>query len=149
MSTPGQGVAFPALIESLYPSLEFVLSCAGDCGVDETRRHDIELAMEEILVNIYDYAYPESPGEVSITCGRTAGKKGNIFTIEIADGGVPFDILSVSEPDLDADIEERPIGRLGVFVVKKLMDGVHYRHEKGLNIVTIEISLDKPRPSFV
>lgn len=149
MSTPEQGVTFPAKIDSLYPSLAFVVSRAGECGIGEERCRDIELALEEILVNIYDYAYPESPGEVSISCGRTADENGNAFTIEIADGGVPFDILSVSEPDLDADVEDRPIGRLGVFVVKKLMDGVRYRHEKGLNIVTLEISLDKPRPSFI
>jgi len=149
MSTLGKGVTFPAQIESLYPSLDFVLSRAGECGVDGARRRDIELAMEELLVNIFDYAYPESPGEVSIRCGKTSSMNGMAFTIEIADGGVPFDILSVSEPDLEAGIEDRPIGRLGVFVVKKLMSSVSYRHENGLNIVTLEISLDKPRPSFV
>lgn len=149
MPTPGKGATFPAQIESLYPFLEFVLSCAGDCGVDEARRRDIELVMEEILVNIFDYAYPDRPGEVSIRCGTTAAGKGNAFVIEIADRGVPFDILSVSEPDLDAGIEERPVGRLGVFMVKKLMDGVRYRHEDGQNIVTLEIRLDAPRPSLL
>lgn len=132
-------------MESLYPSLGFVLSCAERAGIDDTRRGKIEIAIEEILVNIFSYAYPGDPGEVIVTCCCNSGDQGIVFTVEVSDRGIPFDILSVPQPDLSASVEDRSIGRLGIYFVKKLMDSVHYRHEEGRNILTITMNVKPQR----
>jgi len=121
---------------SLQPLLEFVGSCLASQGFGEDRLREIELAMEEILVNIFNYAYPDRKGEVEISC-RCDGGEGVL--VEVSDQGVSFDPLSLMEPDLQADIAERAIGGLGVFFVKQLIPGVRYRREEGRNILALPI----------
>jgi anti-sigma regulatory factor (Ser/Thr protein kinase) len=72
---------------------------------------------KRFLVNIFNYAYKDSglDGNVEITCMLADAQS---FIIEIADSGVPFNILTVREPDVTADIDKRPIGGLGVFFCK-------------------------------
>jgi serine/threonine-protein kinase RsbW len=142
-----ESVTFPARMEYLYPSLEFVLSSAERGGIDDARRGKIEIAVEELLVNIYRYAYPDHPGEVLIRCGCAAEDRGDVFAIEISDRGIPFDILSVPQPDLSAGVEDRAIGRLGIYFVKNLMDSVRYRYEDGQNILTIKMNIVPQRES--
>lgn len=141
MSILEESRTFPARMESLYPSLGFVLSCAERAGIDDSRRGRIEIALEEILVNIFSYAYPNEPGELTIHCDCGPLETGNVFAVEISDQGIPFDILSVPQPDLSAKVEDRPIGRLGIYFVKQLMDSVHYRYEEGRNILTITMNV--------
>ena len=134
-----QSRTFPAQIESLPPSLEFVLSCARACGLPEPLMNSVELSVEEIIVNVCDYAYPGKQGEVGIVCAGLREDSGDSFAVEISDRGIPFDVLSAPVPDISAAIQDRPIGRLGIFLVRKLMDDVRYRHENGRNIVTLVI----------
>ena len=131
-------ITFPAKLGSLYESMSFVSSCARELGFSNERISEIELALEEILVNIFNYAYKECDldGNVEITCKLADAQS---FVIEIADSGVPFDILAVCEPDLTAEIDKRPIGGLGIFFVKRLMDDVQYRRDAGKNILTFII----------
>lgn len=131
-------ITLPANLDSLYKSMDFVSSCAREEGFSSERVSEIELALEEILVNIFNYAYKESglDGTVEITC-KLANTKS--FVIEITDSGIPFNILSVREPDTTAQIDERPIGGLGVFFVKQLMDDIQYRREAEKNILTLVV----------
>jgi anti-sigma regulatory factor (Ser/Thr protein kinase) len=126
---------------SLHPLLEFVGSCLRSQGFGQERLQEVELAMEEILVNIFNYAYPGGEGEVELLC-RCDG--GNGLLVEVCDRGVPFDPLSMEEPDLAADIADRAIGGLGVFFVKRLIPGIRYRHEAGQNILTLPIGPESP-----
>jgi anti-sigma regulatory factor (Ser/Thr protein kinase) len=86
------------------------------------------LALEELVVNIFNHG---AGGEVSlrIVCGN--GK----VEAEVVDSGPAFDPLAVGDPDVQAGIDERPFGGLGVFLVKNLMDRVHYRRSEGHNHV--------------
>lgn len=131
-------ITLPAKLDSLYESMNFVSSCAREQGFSNERISEIELALEEVLVNIFNYAYKESglDGNVEITCKLADAQS---FVIEIADSGMPFDILSVHEPDLTAEIDKRPIGGLGVFFVKRLMDDVQYRRDAEKNILTLMV----------
>lgn len=131
-------ITLPANLDSLYKSMDFVSSCAREQGFSSKRVSEIELALEEILVNIFNYAYKESgrDGTVEITCKLVDTQS---FVIEIADSGIPFNILSVREPDTNAQIDERPIGGLGVFFVKQLMDDIQYRREAEKNILTLVV----------
>ena len=128
-------VALPGAMDSLYTLIRFVTSYAGEHGFAGEKISSIELALEEVLVNIIKHAYEESGLEdlIEIKCGTDAGS----LIIEIIDSGKPFDIFSVREPDIYADIDERQIGGLGIFFVKKLMDDVRYRREDGRNILTL------------
>jgi serine/threonine-protein kinase RsbW len=131
-------ITLPAKLDSLYDFMGFVSSCARKHSFSNERITEIELALEEILVNIIKYAYKDCSldGDIEITC-RLADAQS--FVIEIVDSGMPFDILSVREPDITADIDERQIGGLGIFFVKRLMDDVRYRREENRNKLTLVI----------
>ncbi len=130
-------ITLPARMASLMPSLSFVKTCTESTGFHAKRIGEIELCLEEILVNIINYAYPERPGEMDISCGL---KEDGTLIINVADQGVPFDILSVERPDITASVDERHIGGLGIFFVKQLMDDVNYRRENDKNILTLAIN---------
>ena len=128
-----------AELVNLYVLLKAVRVFAKKQGVDSKKIHQIELAVEEIVVNIIHYAYPpDSPGDIEIHCGFEEEKK---LIIEIIDWGIPFDPLSVPEPDTETDLEDRDIGGLGIFFVRKLMDEVYYRREAGKNVLTLVMYL--------
>jgi serine/threonine-protein kinase RsbW len=126
----------PARLDNLYPLLGFVTSCAKRSGAGQERIREIELVMEELLVNIFNYAYPDRPGNVAIVCRPDDTGK---LLIDIADDGIPFNILTRGEPDLDSGIEERSVGGLGIFFVRQLVQEIRYRREGGRNILTLTI----------
>lgn len=142
MQSPAE-IRVPARLDNLYKLLAFVASCAKQLGAGEERIREIDLVMEELLVNIFNYAYPERPGEVAIAC--RADDAGRLL-VEIADEGVPFDILSRDDPDREAGIEERAIGGLGIFFVRRLVQEIRYRREGGRNILTLTVD---PKPAVL
>jgi serine/threonine-protein kinase RsbW len=123
-------------MDSLHPLLSFVRSCATEQGLGQERLQEIDLVMEEILVNIFSYAYPDHLGDVDVGCRLADDGK---LLVEVADQGVPYNILSREDPDLKAGIEERKIGGLGVFFVKQFIRDIRYRREGGRNILTLPI----------
>ncbi|MDI9569341.1 MAG: ATP-binding protein [Pseudomonadota bacterium] len=136
------GIVAPAQLAYLQRMLDFVVSFTEKAGFDLKRIREIELCVEEALVNIFNYAYPTATGEVELTL--LPGPE-NTLEIRIQDRGTPFDIFSVQEPDLDADIEERRIGGLGIFLVRRLMDRVEYRRDGDRNILSLFAKLPPPR----
>lgn len=95
----------------------------------------VEIAVEEIYINIANYAYSSGEGEAVIRC-ETGGEKPKV-TIQFVDAGTPFDPLAKEDADISLSAEERSIGGLGILMVKKLMDEVTYCYEEGKNILTI------------
>lgn len=130
-------IKLPAIIENLERLMQFVTAFAKEQGFPQKRIQEIELATEEALVNIFNYAYPAGlAGEVELRCKMD---NDNNFIMEISDTGLPFDPGSLSEPDLDATISGRPIGGWGVFLIKKMVDEVKYRRDGEKNILTFII----------
>jgi serine/threonine-protein kinase RsbW len=125
-----------ARLDNLYPLLEFVASYAKRQGAGEERIRQIDLVMEELLVNIFNYAYPQRPGDVEITC--RIDDDGRLL-VEIADEGIPFNILTRDDPDRESGIEERTVGGLGIFLVKRMVREIRYRREAGRNILTLTV----------
>jgi len=123
-----------AIIENLDQFISFVHTCSGECGFEGKRAMEIELAVEEALVNIFNYAYPEGEGEVEMQCALKNGKQ---YVIEIRDEGILFDGLSRPDPDTTADIGDRQIGGLGIFFIKKVANEVRYSRTDGMNVLTI------------
>lgn len=129
-----KSIKLAAIIENLDKFITFIHACSGECGFEGKRVMEIELAVEEALVNIFNYAYPEGEGQVEMKCALKDGKK---FVIEIHDKGIPFDGLSRPDPDTTADIGDREIGGLGIFFIKKVADEVRYSRNDDTNILTI------------
>ena len=127
----------PAKLESLEAFMRFVIGSTKDAGFPDKRVQEIELAVEEALVNIINYAYPDrEDGDVEITCGLDGDGR---YVIEIRDSGIPFDVGAQSDPDLNASIAERKIGGLGIFLIRKMADEMHYQREGDQNVLTLVI----------
>jgi anti-sigma regulatory factor (Ser/Thr protein kinase) len=107
---------------------------APDTALSEDNLHKVELAAEEILVNIIQYAYPDGAGEIEIEC---LPAEGGGLEVSFVDEGNPFDVLAKEDPDTSLPIDERAIGGLGIYLVKRLMDRVSYRRDSGKNVLTI------------
>jgi anti-sigma regulatory factor (Ser/Thr protein kinase) len=127
----------PAALDRLDQCREFVVGCAREAGLPDADTGKLELVLEELLVNVISHAYPDGPGEVELHC-RT-GEGG--FLLDIRDQGAPFDPLAASGPDLDAGVDERPIGGLGIFFVRQMADGLAYRREGDANVLTVRFAL--------
>lgn len=127
-------IRMPARMDSLYAFTKQAIACAEKQGFSADRIRDIELALEELLVNIIRYAYPGGEGPIEMVCRCV--DRGRLV-IEITDSGIPFNMLDCGNPDTTSGIEERRIGGLGIFFVKKLMNGVQYRRRHDRNILTV------------
>ena len=95
----------------------------------------IEIAVEEIYVNIVHYAYNPSVGKATVRCEVTDNPMQVI--IQFLDSGIPFDPLAKEDADITLSAEERDIGGLGIFMVKQSMDEVSYEYKDGKNVLTI------------
>ena len=106
---------------------------AGDWPPDLV--YQVDLVLEELIVNTVNYGYDDDARheiEVTLTSDE------DVFTVEIIDDGHAFNPLSDGpEPDLDAGIEDRPIGGLGIHLMRVMMDDVHYRREQNKNHLTL------------
>lgn len=129
-----------AKIEHLENLIEFVASHAEMAGFTVNRINEIELAAEEVLVNIFQYAYPGTDGDVGIECRIEDDVR---LVLVISDNGTPFNILEVPDPDVTADISDREIGGLGVFFVKEMVDEARYRRKGNSNILTLVFNKDR------
>ena len=127
---------FPAQFENLDPMREFVGEFARQAGMDEKDIYNLQLATDEAASNIIEHAYEGiAEGVLDLSCGMI--EPGTIKIILI-DYGYPFDPSTIPMPDLKADLSARKIGGLGIFLMRKLMDEVHYepRPDKS-NVLTM------------
>lgn len=113
----------PAREEFIESLQSYVLQEAASAGASDSILFRIELAIEEAITNIIKYAYPTRSGEVELAC---RSELPNTFTVVIRDWGVPFNPLNCVEPDVSQDFLERPIGGLGIFLIRKIADRVVY-----------------------
>ena len=127
----------PAILKNLTQFMESVSNCAREQGFDQKKVTQIELVMEEALVNVINYAYPDKDGDAQVICSLD---EENRFVIEITDWGEPFDVLSLDEPDITSDVSDRKVGGLGVFMIRSLMDDVKYRFEEDKNILILFVN---------
>ena len=129
-------LTLPAKVEHLPQWTQFIVACAQAQGLPSKRIREIELAIEEALVNICHYAYPAGAGEVEVACMVEAPQH---FVIEFSDRGLPFDPLSLGEPALTDSLDDRQVGGLGVFLIRRLMDDASYRREGERNILRLVV----------
>lgn len=127
---------FPAALNQLEPVQMFVLDQLKDHPYTERIRAQLDVAVEEIFVNIAHYAYPkDQPGWAVIRC--QVDQDPLRITIQFIDWGVPFNPLAKKDADITLSAEDRQIGGLGILMVKRSMDEVNYVYENGQNILTL------------
>ena len=128
-----------AKVENLDEVLAFAEERLEANGCSMKAQMQLTIAIEEIYVNIAHYAYGvEGGGDATIrfrTEGRTA-------VFDFIDSGVAYDPLAKPDPDITLSVEERPIGGLGIFMVKKSMDDVRYERKDDQNILSMYKSMD-------
>ncbi len=118
-----QTIQFPAKFEFLDEIREFVGEIARANGFSDKDVYNIQLATDEAASNIIEHAYVGmADGVLDLSCGM----KKQELVISLIDHGMPFDPADVPLPDLQADLSDRKIVGLGIFLMRKLMDEVHY-----------------------
>ena len=129
-----------AQVDNLSEVLAFVDEELERLGCSMKVQTQVDVAVEEIFVNIASYAYGDGAGEACIQLEDDTDALA--VKITFIDKGKPFDPLKKEDPDVTLSAEERGIGGLGIYMVKKSMDEVAYRYENGSNILTIRKNLN-------
>ena len=126
-------ITFDNKIDQLEALPGFVEDACSKFGIED-QAAGINLALEEALANVMLYAYPEgTTGTVTL---KARGLEGGMEFI-LSDEGKPFDPTAAPEADISMDVDERPIGGLGIFLVKQIMDSVSYEYRDGHNVLTM------------
>ncbi len=130
---------FLAELDKFDGMMDFIRTAAETSGLSLMEINKIELALEEAIVNVINYAYPQKDQdsvlelEFQIIEENSQKKLKYVMT----DAGIAFDPLKKETPDINADLEDRPIGGLGIFMIKKIMNEVFYSRTDSKNILTM------------
>jgi anti-sigma regulatory factor (Ser/Thr protein kinase) len=106
--------------------------------VNPRAQYVIDLVLEEMVLNVINHAF-ETPGPREIKVDVTAAD--GVVLIRIEDDGKPFDPVKATEPDTTLPVEERPIGGLGIHLVRKMAQGMSYERVGWKNVLTVRVSL--------
>ena len=130
-----RSITIPATDEDPEPIVEFVGEELAKFDCPQKALYQIEVAIEEILVNIVSYAGLSDADGVEVRCEVLDDPLRVV--VQFLDGGVPFDPLAKADPDTSPEALQEREGGLGIFMVKKMMDDVSYVYENGKNTLTI------------
>lgn len=126
--------SFTATIDQASKIFNWVKTQISLLNLEKKTAYHIELCIEEVIVNIINYAYKENLGKIEIYLKST---KSDLIII-IMDSGVAFNpIEQISAPDMTKNLEDRPIGGLGIYFLHELMDSIEYLRDKNKNILTL------------
>jgi serine/threonine-protein kinase RsbW len=118
--------------------MEFLRTGAYEASLPEARMAELDLIIEEIFVNVCCHGYPDgTEGVVTLTYSVPAAGE---LSVEVADQGAEFNPLMAAPPDITSNLESRPIGGLGIFLVKRLAPFINYRRDSDWNRLTFGIS---------
>ncbi|MEG0178975.1 MAG: SpoIIE family protein phosphatase [Oscillospiraceae bacterium] len=138
VQSPMKSITVAANVSELDRVLAFIEGELEQQSCPMGAQMEIGIAVEEIFVNIAHYAYNPVEGKATIRC--EIAENPLAITIQFLDNGVPYNPLDKADPNITLDADERDIGGLGIFMVKKSMDCVDYRYDHGKNILTIKKS---------
>ncbi|MCQ2413461.1 MAG: SpoIIE family protein phosphatase, partial [Clostridia bacterium] len=130
-----------AKLEDIGAVTEFAEQALEKYGCPMKVITQMSVAIDEIYSNIVRYGYKGTVGPITVTVHESEDP--HAVSIRFRDNGVPYNPLTKADPDVTLSAEERQIGGLGIFMVKKMMDDVRYRYENGQNILTVKKLLEK------
>ena len=125
----------PGVIHNLEHLIAMISECARQEGFSQERVSELEVAVEEALINICFHAYDEAIGEVEVRC--FPADENDRLVVEIIDSGKAFNPLSAPEPILTPHIEQRDVGGLGIFFIRKMSDQVEYSRSENQNLLSL------------
>ena len=124
-----------ATVENIEAVTDFVNEQLQEHGCSLRAQMQIDIAIDELFGNIAHYAYDPGVGPATVRVELREDPLAVVITF--IDRGVPYDPLKKADPDTALSAEEREIGGLGIYMVKKTMDGISYEYKNGQNILTI------------
>lgn len=130
-----KSLEIPAEKSRLVEVIEFVLGFAEELGFDKEELFQLKLCAEEIFINIASYAYKPDTGLITVIADGS--KDPQTIELSFIDSGTPFDPLAKPDPAKNRPLSQAKKGGLGIFITKKLMDGVSYEYQDGRNVLTI------------
>ena len=125
-----------AAIENIPAVTSFVEEQLEQVGCPMKAMMQINIAIDELFGNIAQYAYTPKTGKATVRVEVTEDPMAVVITF--IDNGVPYDPLAKADPNVSLPANERQIGGLGIFMVKKSMDEINYEYKNGQNILTIK-----------
>ncbi|MCF0175463.1 MAG: ATP-binding protein [Bacteroidales bacterium] len=127
-------IIFKNRIEEVERIAAFVEGVSEELDLQPAVVGSLQLAIEEAVVNVINYAYPD---RTECDSSLMAKWDDTSLTFILSDSGVPFDPTRAADPDLSLGLEERPIGGLGIFLIKKIMNEVSYEYINSCNVLTM------------
>lgn len=124
----------PAELTNLPKFIGFAAKQARQRGFTPKRTQDVELVVEEALVNVMEYAYSDQTGMITL---RARPEPLERLVFEIKDQGEIFNPLDRDPPDVQSELMERPVGGLGILLIKKLADELFWQRQENENCLTI------------
>ena len=128
-------LTIPATVENIEKVTEFVNGQLEEINCPIKAKMQIDIAIDELFGNIAHYAYKPETVRVEVTEAPIS------VIVTFIDHGIPYDPLKKDDPDVTLSAEERAIGGLGIFMVKKTMDEITYEYKDGQNILSIRKDL--------
>lgn len=125
-----------ATVENIETVTDFVNEQLEALDCPMRAQMQIDIAIDELFGNIAQYAYAPKIGQATVQLEVTEDPRAVVITF--IDSGIPYDPLQNEDPDITLSAEERQIGGLGIFMVKKSMDEISYKYQDGKNILTIK-----------
>ena len=132
-------IVIDANTDKLDEVIEFVDAHLEEYDCSMKTQMQIDIAVEEVFVNIANSAYNTDIGKATIRVEISGDPI--VIKITFLDNGTPYDPLAKEDPDVTLSAEDRKIGGLGIFMTKKSMDNIQYEYKNGQNILTIEKNL--------
>lgn len=138
--TPQSSLILPNDVDTIPQLNEYIDCICEENGIDMEIAMSLNLAIEEAVVNVMSYAYPDgAQGEVKIESAVAP----NQITFVITDNGIPFDPTAKEDVDVTLSAEERPIGGLGIHLIRQIMTHISYERKDGKNILTLSKDTNK------
>lgn len=138
-----QTLTLLANLDALAEISAFVTDAAEQAGLDERATWQVQLAVDEAATNIIQHAYePDAPGDITLDCTCTGGQ----FVVVLRDQGRQFNPEEVPLPDIEASLEDRPVGGLGLYLITRLMDEVRFDFDPQAGNVLTMVKYLTPSP---
>ena len=138
--TPQSSLILPNDVDTIPQLNEYIDCICEENGIDMEIAMSLNLAIEEAVVNVMSYAYPDgAQGEVKIESAVDSDQ----ITFVITDNGIPFDPTAKEDVDVTLSAEERPIGGLGIHLIRQIMTHISYERKDGKNILTLSKDTNK------
>ena len=128
-------------VENIPEVMDFVRTELETLGCSEQIKTQFKMAVDELFGNICLYAYGKGTGPVTVSAGKEGEPPAAV--VAFCDNGSPYNPLEADTPDIDLDIEDRPIGGLGIFLIREMMDGMSYEYKDGCNVLKLTKILEE------